>query len=222
MITTINEWRKINELRQQQVIPFEEPEYKSKSIYDHLVDAFIDLKVMNINDYYSISNPQDQVYKIYNNAFTNAFVPGSSYDNTLNQYVYQFISSYNPLEDKELYNQSFIADLLKEDDSILDRSNIFELGQIILEEPELKDVFTEDGYKQFTEIAKDVFDEDVDNMLYPVQSSYDSSEDGLIDCWRVVNYVADPDGDYYVSIMKHGGVGVYWSYNENAAEAHWG
>lgn len=222
MITTINEWRMQNELRRQQVIPFQEPEFKSKSIYGHLADAFIDLTVMKSDDYHSISNPQDQVYKVYNEAFANAFVPGGSYDNTLNQYVYQFIHSYNPIEDKELYNQSFIDDLLKEDESILDRSNAFEFVQIILEEPKLKDVFTEDGYKQFTEIAKDVFDEDVNNMLYPIQESYDSNEDGLIDCWRVVNYVADPDGDYYVGIMKHGGVGVYWSYDEKAAEAHWG
>jgi hypothetical protein len=220
MITTINEFRKIFELRQQQVIPFEEPEYRNKHVHEHIKDALMDLSVMRADTYFSNGNPDDEIDALIDKAFEFILKEGDGDDTTVvMEYIYNFVNHYDPnSSDRDMYSDVFIEYALKEDEDILE--DMFKFSELAAAESDVKSVFSEEGWIQFKRIAKNLFDADIEPMVDVVTSSYDTDELGLISCWRVVDYVPNTDGDYYVNIMAHGGVGVYWSWDENSADSH--
>lgn len=214
----------VNELRSQLTIPFKEKQFKGKSVHGHLEDALIDLKAGDPKTYFSKSNPEAEIEKWYEKTLERV-VDDPDYPDTTTDYVYNFLYTYDPNDEdyKEYYNWKEIEDALKDDEDYLDGNHHFDLAKYLSENTRsVKDIFTEDGYKEFMKISRQKFEEDTQDMQYTVKDGYDKDEDGLIDCWRTVAYTAGSEKDVYLNIMKHGGVGVYWAWDEDKAEAYWG
>lgn len=212
MITTINEFRKIFELRQQHVIPFEEPEYASISVHKHILDALNDLSVMPIESYKSHGNAEDKIEQNEDAVFKKII---DTDDTTLDEYITGFVHMHGPDTDADLYNDQF----LEENKDFL--SDTYEIAERANEESSIDKVFSIEGKKKFLDLARSEFDNRLENMRYTITDSYDQN-DGLIECWRTVMYTTSGDNDYYVNIMKYAGVGIYWSWDKDSAHAHWG
>jgi hypothetical protein len=211
----------VNEDRRQHIIPFEEPEFQKLSIHAHLQDAFYDLSMMRPDMYYSHGNPEDKMTKLRDKVFNFVVMEGDGDDTSvLTEYVWQFARTYDPIDDSEMYTKKFIKYALSEEEDALE--DIYKFAEIAAKESNIKTVFSNAGWVQFKRLAGNIMDSDMENMQYAVESSYKENENGLIECWRVVDYVPGPNDDYYINIMAHGGVGVYWSWDEDAAHAHHG
>jgi hypothetical protein len=122
--------------------------------------------------------------------------------------VYNFLVNYDPND--EDYEDYYYNWTLKDDEDYLDGDHTFDLVKYLVENTRyVKDIFTEEGFKEFKKLSMGKFDEDIADMQYTVRDAYDKDEDGLIDCWRTVLYTKGKEKDIYLNIMKHGGVGLY-------------
>lgn len=209
----------VNEFRNQLTLPFKEKEFKGKTIYGHLEDALIDLKAGDPNHYFSKSKPDVEIEKWYDKTVERV-TDDSDYTDTTTEYIYNFVTKFDPKDDDyyPYYSRKFMEEV---DPDLLDDQ--FEFSKYMAENTKhTKDGFSKEGWKLFLQESKDKFDEDVSSMQATVEDAYDKDENGLIDCWRTVAYTKGSEKDLYLNIMKHGGVGVYWSWDQDKAEAYWG
>lgn len=207
----------IKEDRAQLTLPFKEKRYKGKSVHGHLEDAFIDLRIIDADKYSSKASPDSKIDEARDSVFQMLIDEQSNWT----EYVGNFINAYDPREDeyKSMYDDEILGKLL---DDIDDDNFYYEFCDRLTNEiSKLDELFSKDGWNEFERISNDKIDEDSYNMIDTVKDSYKSNDGGLIDCWRTVGYSKGDAKDVYLNIMKHGGVGVYWAWDESKAEAYW-
>ncbi len=100
---------------------------------------------------------------------------------------------------------------------------LYQFAECMAESMDLDKALTPEGVSNFKEIGEVKLNADLEVMSNEIEESYENDDSGLIDCWRVVTYVNNTEEDMYTAITKRfKGVGVYWSWKDSAAEAHWG
>ena len=221
MITTIKEYFLLKEDRNAPVLPFEEDEHGKKTVHEHLIDALIDLRtIKDYKNYYSNNNPDVAI----ENAFTNLFKKPDDIEYTdqiLLHFIYKnkpFDDDYNITNEYDIWNDNF---LLKNKNNIIDDDNIvlylsesFENGIY-----NIKDAFSKNGLKQYNIFIQKTMYENIYKMQNIINESYNNSDSGLIDIWRMVDYIGDDI--YHEIVNKYNGVGIYWTWDEDSPEAYW-
>jgi len=122
---------------------------------------------------------------------------------------------YPPLENQDLYDEDIIKtakEFKENNENYLCYEYIDNLYQNLTIKGE---------EKYYDEILKKCFDYELEE--YDICNSLETDEYGLIDIWRAICFDKKREHkDLYETIMRYGGVGVYWSYDEGAAEPHGG
>ena len=97
-----------------------------------------------------------------------------------------------------------------------------------IDEEGITGVFSDSGFENdWVPCVEDIVSERTYNVW---DSMVDRDQNGLISIWRMItltsnNKLKSPKGrteDPYKDIINHNGIGVYWSWEKDAAEAHWG
>lgn len=204
----------VNEDHAQQNIPFEEPEYAGKSVHEHLLDALQDLQVMKSSAYFSDKDPETCMAKSRDKAIKRLLDENEIYDA-----MTDFMAAYDPNEDTEYYTKEFLDEndeYIKEREWLNVMDNVMQVADI------QKNVISKEGWPLFMKQLDETFDNLISDMDYAVSDAYDNDESGLIDCWRTVKYTKGDEDDIYSDITKNfGGVGVYWTWDRDKAEAYW-
>ena len=225
----------LNEWRQQLELPFDG---EGKPAHANVLDGLLEIQTKTkVSSYHSDENfdrlfqkAEDNAFEIFQNSFENE---------TLEEIIVQdFMKVYDI--DNELYTDIFIKDMTEKSknnygedvDELMDISDI--IDKFVDEYSyDIRMCLNAKGIKTFTEyeegILKDHFKVEISDFQYTVEQD----EDGLIDIWRVVNYIKkqpnvddvwDKDNynqDEYQEIISHGRLGIYWSWDEDSAEPHW-
>jgi hypothetical protein len=208
---------KVFEDHAQLNIPFREKAYKGKSVHEDLVDALTDLQTMKPDKYFSNGNPRVEIDKVTDEAFK--MILDSDDEFLLSTYVFSFVNNHDPKDEKYLFNKETIKQLKKD----VGLDDIQDFSSEAAKLADVRTLFSKKGLVEFLDDSRVIFDEDISDMLNTVEDSFDKDEDGLIDIWRTVKYNKGDKKDLYERITKgFKGVGVYWTWEEGAAEAHWG
>lgn len=106
---------------------------------------------------------------------------------------------------------------------LVEDDNYWEVSDVLAGGTDINDALTDKGKEAWSQYFIESFNESIQDMLWTIKHSMDKN-DGLIDVWRSIQFNKGDYDDVYDAIIKghHGGVGVYWSWEENAADAHWG
>ena len=218
----------LNEKRAQLKIPFPGTDEKGKMHHDHILDAFDDNQVMKPEAYKSSANVDPLIREAIPGATKMLYDEPERMKNQILDFIYQNIEDNTNYWTPEFFKSNDID--TEEDDFFEDIHDEIADGMVSDMysgrdgyDSELKDVFTDEGKEAWDEFLTGKIDDD----LWPMWSTVEDSigeNDGLISVWRAITYTKGEYDDIYDEITKehHGGVGQYWSWEENAAEAHWG
>jgi hypothetical protein len=207
---------KLFEYRNQLELPFDgKHPLHDKPVHVHILDLIEDLSKeckTKPKDYFSeddnISshwkdNYEDgkRMYIDYSDEY-----PYSAASNMFNEY---------PPKEKDnrgYYTEEFLKEL-EEDEGIID----YKYSE------ELDDILTQKGLDILDNNIMDIcFEDDLNEYDVEWILKQNQDDDRLIDIWRAVSYDKDDKLDVYQSAKRHSGVGLYWSYEESAAEPHGG
>jgi len=209
---------KVNEVRQQLTIPFRERQFRGKTVHEHLLDALIDLQVKG--EYFSKRSPDSAMEDLFDDVMLRVINEDETSSDT-NAYIDNFVFILPPKDNPEMYSRKFLKASHEYDMEMPEDSSRF--CEYAGDAATVREVFSRNGWKEFLRISRDKFDEDTYEMQDTVQRSYNEDPDGLIDCWRTVQYSKSDKKDIYLAIVnKFGGVGVYWAWDEKKAEAYMG
>lgn len=210
------------EQRQQLELPFDGKDpIHDKPVHVHLTDALEDLHDERVSrKYYSDEYRIDKTLeKQYMEAAVSIIDSGISSDReAAYDWYYEFFDSFNiDWSDQDELSEYFTDDFAR---------------RIVEDEMELDEVCTEladdenllgsikDRWRDFAEDQVSYLCQD---MLDAVNTSINDSEDGLIEVWRAIDVGDGSYDDAYQNIVEgYGGLGIYWAWNQDAAEAHWG
>ena len=212
------------EVRNQLTLPFKEKEFSGKSIHEHLEDALLDLKTMEVKKYKSTKNLRDEI-DVADEICLKELID----ENELEEgYMAGFIYKYPPInteeETKDLDNWK--RAILNSEELEGEKEGIEQVDAIIRflrssqEYNYLKDLLTKKGKIALAEYLEEAMEENLTEMKSTIWDSYNDNDKQFIDVWRCVEY--SPDGDVYLDIKKYGGVGQYWSWDEHTAQSYWG
>ena len=213
---------KLFEVRNQLTLPFKEKEYSGKSVHAHLEDALLDFKTMEVKDYKSTKNLIDAIDAADEICLKKLI----DADELPEGYIAGFIYKYPPInteedtKDTDNWKKSIVnseelegeIEGLEQIDAI---NGMLSLGGLFL-----KDLLTKKGKIALAEYLKEAYEENMLDLKRVVSDSYSSNKKQYIDVWRCVEY--SPDGDVYLDIKKYGGVGQYWTWEEDTAQSYWG
>ena len=193
----------INEHRNQLVLPFDgKHSLHDKPIIFHIEDSLIDLSEKSkkdINGFYSskkvrnfIDENEDESFKYYQKWEDDSFLVNSFIDHYKTYKNYWL--NFDELDEDDLYN--------------IDNESV------------LLDILNDAGKEEYKKYELEFFNERLD-MCGFLNWTYDpEDEDGLIDIWRAVSFRQGKFDDTYENIINYGGVGIYWSWEEDGAEPH--
>lgn len=213
----------LNEKRAQLNIPFDGTDEHGKMHHDHILDAFEDTQVMKPEQYKSSAD----VDKLIHDAIPHAIkgLEGGTdidWSNQISSQITTFV--YNNLKDSpeywkpEFFEENDIEIGQEDEDSMFDDDMYSNAAEAMT----ISDL-TEEGKEAWDEFFMEQVNDDVWSMQDTVEDSI-KENDGLISVWRAITYTKGSYDDVYDEIIKghHGGVGIYWSWEADAAEAHWG
>lgn len=207
----------INEKRAQLNIPFAGTDEQGKMHHDHVLDAFEDVNLMSPNQYNSDANLNKLIDEAIPKAAESLEKEPDRMRDVVMDFLYQYSTDWRDIWDPEFLKENNIEDEdFEEDDNTLDLAD--KLVGIL---DNMKDGLTEEGKETWDEF----FHEKIDDSIYAmVDRVEDIDEDGLIPIWRAITYTKGEYDDIYDEIIKghHGGVGIYWAWEESGAVAHWG
>jgi hypothetical protein len=193
----------INEHRNQLVLPFDDTHpLHGKNIIQHIEDALIELSQQGkkyVGDLYSskkvrdfIDENEDDAFKYYQRWEDDSFLITSFIEHNKSNKNYWL--NFESMDEDNLYN--------------IDNESV------------LLDILTDVGKEEYKKYELEFFNERLD-MCGFLNWSYDpEDEDGLIDIWRAVSFRKGSFSDQYENIINYGGVGIYWSWEEDGAEPH--
>lgn len=207
----------VNEDRQQMEIPFDgKHPIHDKPVHVHLMDALDDLAVMPATNYRSDEDLRDMIEQ--NIESTTARIISGKEEDSVSDLRYDFATENTPWDSPSLWKPSFRRDF-NDSDSIGELSDALSTFNI----DSMSDVLTKAGVAAWSEHLSAAVNDNVEDMIRYIEQD----EDGLIEIWRAVTFTKETDrgsyADVYNAITKgYGGIGVYWSWDEGAAEPHWG
>ena len=212
-----------NESRQQMEIPFDNGHpIHDKPVHVHLQDALKDLEVMPAYRYTSSENLSD----IIEGAIEETKARIIKGEESISDIRIEFAFNNLPWENPKLWKRQVMKDndvptrtsqvAADSEGALSDLVTSFDFGS-------MSDLLTAEGMTMWEEHLFSVVNDNVQDML----ENLEQDDDGLIDIWRAVTLSKDTDrgkyADVYNAITKgYKGVGVYWSWDDDAAEAHWG
>jgi len=186
-----------------------------KTVYEDVEDAFEDNQVMRPKQYTTEMSDVDDLVEAATPAAMK--VLQDSVEFSIIDYIYDFI--YKNAED-----DNWVPNFWKEHDvDITDNFDYDKITDLFVNEIDINDALTDEGKEAWTEYFTNTFNDEIQDMLWTVGQSMDKN-DGLIDVWRSIQFSKEDYDDVYNAITKghHGGVGIYWSWEEDTANAYGG
>jgi hypothetical protein len=227
--------KSINEWRQQLEIPFDK---NGKPAHINVLDGLLDIQTKTkLSSYTSsvkvetlLSDAEDNAFEYFNDGFEDEYMREI--------FGVDFLEGYNS---KDLYTDEFIKDVTEtttdnygeQVKDIMDFSDILDVFENEYSN-DISNILNKKGQEQFEKYERDRlydhFQDEVSDFTYSLDSIENGTEfgDDLISVWRVISYNKAPwtgenqTPDEYQEIIKRGNVGEYWSWDESAAEPHWG
>lgn len=221
----------INEYRNQLEIPFDNkhPLY-DKPTHIHVLDYLLSIstKIMDIDDFYTSYNKMD-IMRMWDENFDAAYNSFFDFDIDHSESLkYErfllFLESYplNDSDNHEYYNQETIEKF----------NELMESGKDIYYINRYMDFDYEDGEEYLSDKGKQVYkSKDFNKSIFENQfdeyGAYDKildnlTDNGVIKIWRSISFGKGDKVDVYTNASNYKGVGVYWSWDEDKAEAYWG
>jgi len=200
--------------RNQLVIPFDGTDpLHDKPIFMHVEDALIDLsKGINQNQYFHSKQNIEEIFEDENNIkdAIELYKEIDEFSDDNLRSVANFVDKYHPNEFPEYW---------KKPEKFVD----IKYGIDIVFDIQISDELTEDGLEQLKNYKKELFEENLDNEGF-YNWVYDNSQDddGLITIYRAIEFNKGKFLDPYENIMSHNGIGVFWTWDADSAESHWG
>lgn len=206
----------IFEYRKQLELPFQGKDpLHDKPIHVHVIDALKDIKINKDPDNYKTSNSNINHYinKNMEQGFEKFKYDDLMYTEPLEDFM---INLFPPNDYEELYNHDFLEQL-KNDDIINDIPQV--IGNFNCEN--LNKYLTDEGIKIFeNKVKRELYEDRLESSGF-----YDGilqDDDGLILIWRSVVFSKGNRQDSYQNILDYRGLGEFWSWDIEGAEAHWG
>jgi hypothetical protein len=203
--------KSIYEYRYQMEIPFEVGKHPihDKPVHQHIIDVLEDLNTKTNPDSYVSSESIENLWDKYEDEGRRMYV-----DNTSDYPVMAvngFMNKYPISENPDLY-----SDTAKEE-----YEDFESLMYSITDSPST--YLTSEGEKKMDEV---LYDDYYYEALYELDVKYKleeyQDEDGLIPIYRAINYFKSEFGDEFETAIRHGGVVLYWSWEESGAYPHGG
>lgn len=212
----------LNEYRNQLEIPFDNRHpLHDKPTHVHILDALLKMskKVMDVNEYTSNYN-SSAIYDKWDENVDGAFELMKAYiinsGGLMDMYVL-FINEYTPTDHPDYYIDD-IKDMIENgdnDEKIIDKFDLYN---------DLETYLSEDGKEMFNEdeFVEKYFGQNIEETrVYDILAD-NITPNGLIPIWRAMSYDKGDSVDTYTNIIKFDGTGIFWSYDFDGAEAHWG
>jgi hypothetical protein len=198
-----------------------------KPAHVHVLDALKELHVhgMSESNYKSVGTTESEIKKHMPGA-VKRLLDDSNETSGVGDWYFEFFSGLNvdfddPEELKSLFKSDYLSDML--DDVNADLYSI----STYTKDSEPDDMFTDEYKELWEDFVKDHAEYLTTDAVDAINESF--SENGLVEVWRSVVYSKKIDqtgegfDDIYSAIVDgFGGVGIFWSWDEDAAEAHWG
>ena len=221
-------YEELSEKRSQLELPFDgnHPTH-GKPAHVHVLDALEDLHVrgMSESNYKSNGATESEIKNNMSGA-VKWLLDESAEVSGIGDWYFEFFAGLNvDFEDADelgtVFKLDFLSDMLKEVDP-----DLYDISTYV-KDSEADDMFTDEYKEHWEGFAKDHAEYLASDAVDAINDSF--SENGLVEVWRSVVYSKKIDqtgegfDDIYSAIVDgFGGVGIFWSWDENAAEAHWG
>jgi len=203
----------INEKMTQLNIPFDKSDpLHGKMHHEHVQDALEDMQIMKPEQYKS--KAYYDVENVIAGVIPKVVKELSEDFERISDQVTMFI--YNNLKDSpEYWKPTF----LEENDLDITDDDVY---QDAVEVMAIEDL-SEEGLEAWNQFFENQTSDDIYSMVVTITDSI-KENDGLIAVWRAITFDKGEYDDVYDAMIKgyKKGIGEYWSWEENAAEAHWG
>lgn len=151
--------------------------------------------------------------KIYQQAFETYNQDGHKEETNV---YWSFLNSYSPEYESELWKMEDLKELSPSLDTNELHNELTEFGS----GREIEDYLTEEGLNVYKKFEQEHFEESIEeNGLYYALSDVD--ENGNLSIYRSIIY-HDDDESYFKTALQYKNLGIYWTFESNKAEPHWG
>lgn len=210
----------LNEYRFQMEIPFDNKlSIHNKPVHVHIKDALKEMKTKTKPENYKsyIKNIDSILNKEAFDEAKHDFLYDEDNDN--NYYIVEFLhdNNFDDVDYKNYYNEKFFK--IAEEDF---NGDFYDLADNLFSYEarftEFRDYLTKEGIEAFNKFLEDKFENLIDDFIYNIKVD----DDGLINVYRAMTIGKGASKDAFENMIKHNRVGIYWSWDESAAEAHSG
>lgn len=217
--------KSIYEYRYQLEIPFNPTAHPlhDKPLHVHVQDALKSIKGKESPEhYYSNVNFEDiyvKAEKIALGLYTKGFDDDPDNDSSefytlYSDSAYEFLENYSFEEYPEYYREEKMEEIVEYG---IELNEVSEIWDYIKDN--IEDFLSEIGMKQLREMAEDKFGELSTVFFDEIDSRIIK---GTIPIWRAITFGKGDKKDVYERIIEYKGIGEFWAWEEDKAEAHWG